>query len=281
MRKSSVRGNVSPAPRPSLDSSNMIPLNLKQALGLSMALWAVSGVLADESIGVGSAPITGAEIILDGSREMLDAKWTYWNGPRLAAELPLKWKVVPDLVDGGTVVESSDPAAAGGKYGAADIVTHELYRDFRLHVEFNVPTEGGNSGVYLQNRYEIQILDGDKSKHGMGAVINATPSPYEHYRGRGKWNAYDMVFRAARFENGARVQPAMVTMYFNGVRVHHNQLIHKVWGGANSGLDGGNEKGFGITDQPGPLKLQAEGHDVRFRNGWIKRLNLAEPDTTF
>lgn len=265
----------------SRDNSNMIPLNLRRAVGVSLALWSVGLAMADESIGVGSAPATGAEILLDGSREMLDAKWTYWNGPRLAAQLPLKWKIVPDTVDGGTVVESSDPAAAGGKYGAADIITHELYRDFRLHVEFNVPTAGGNSGVYLQNRYEIQILDGDKSKHGMGAVINATSSPYEHYRGLGKWNAYDVVFRAARFEHGARVAPAMVTVYFNGVRVHHNQLIVKVWGGANSGLDGGNEKGFGITDQPGPLKLQAEGHDVRYRNVWIKRLNISEPDTTF
>lgn len=259
----------------------MIPLNLKQNLGVVVAMWSGSLLMAENAVGVGAAPITGAEVILDGSREMLDAKWTYWKGPRLAAELPLKWKIVTDAVDGGTVVESSDPAAAGGKYGAADIITHELYRDFRLHVEFNVPTAGGNSGVYLQNRYEIQILDGDKSKHGMGAVINATPSPYEHYRGLGKWNAYDMVFRAARFENGERVQPAMVTVYFNGVRVHHNQLMLKVWGGPNSGLDGGNDKGFGITDQPGPLKLQAEGHDVRFRNGWIKRLNLDDPDTTF
>jgi hypothetical protein len=259
----------------------MRPFNLKQILGVVMAMYGGSLVLAENALGVGAAPVKGAEVILDGSREMLDAKWTYWKGPRLAAQLPLKWKIVPDTVDGGTVVASSDPAAAGGKYGAADIITHELYRDFRLHVEFNVPTAGGNSGVYLQNRYEIQILDGDKSKHGMGAVINATPSPYEHYRGLGKWNAYDMVFRAARFENGERVQPAMVTVYFNGVRVHHNQLIQKVWGGPNSGLDGGNDKGFGITDQPGPLKLQAEGHDVRYRNVWIKRLNLEEADTSF
>ena len=46
-----------------------------------------------------------------------------------------------------------------------------------------------NSGVYLQNRYEIQVLDGDKSKHGMGAIINESESPYEFYRGTGTWNA--------------------------------------------------------------------------------------------
>ena len=60
-----------------------------------------------------------------------------------------------------------------------------------------------------------------------------------------------------------------------------NQTINKVWGGPNSGLDGGNKDGFGITDRPGGLKLQAEGHDVRYRNVWIKELDLAKPDTDF
>src|SRR3954447_8260565 len=144
-------------------------------------------------IGVGAKPIAGAEVILDGSREMLDQKWIYWKGPRLAASLPIKWQVVDDPVDGGHAVSSFDPAAAGGKFGAADIVTKKPYRDFRLHVEFLVMRPGGNSGVYLQNRYEIQVFDGDKTKHGMAAVINETESPYDAYHGVGKWNAYDIV----------------------------------------------------------------------------------------
>ena len=179
------------------------------------------------------------------------------------------------------VISSGDPAAAGGKYGAADIVTKKKYEDFRLHVEFLVPKEGGNSGVYLQNRYEIQILDGDTSKHGMATVINETPSPYDLYRGLGEWNAYDIQFRAARFENGEKVENALVTLYFNGEKAYVNQSIQKVWGGANSGLDGGNDKGRGITDQPGGIKLQAEGHDVLYRNIWIKELTLEEADTDF
>jgi hypothetical protein len=249
---------------------------------LPAALLAVLGatpVLA--ALGLGAKPLPGAEVILDVSREILDAKWTYWEGPRFGSALPIKWRIVEDPVDGGTVVQTHDPAAAGGKYGAADIITKKTYRDFRLHIEFLANNPGGNSGVYLQNRYEIQICDGDKTKHGMGAVINETESPYHLYRGLGQWNAYDLVFRAARFENGKRVQPAIVTMYFNGVKVHHNQLINQVWGGPNSGLDGGNDGGKGITDVPGPLKLQAEGHDVRYRNAWIKELDLATPDTDF
>jgi hypothetical protein len=231
--------------------------------------------------GVGARPPADAEVLFDGSRQMLDEKWTYWEGPRFSAELPVKWQIVEDPVDEGTAVSSNDPAAAGGKYGAADLVTKKKYRDFRLHVEFLVAHPGGNSGVYLQNRYEIQVLDGDTTRHGMGAVINETPSPYHAYNGQGTWNAYDIVFRAARFREGVRVEKAMLTMYFNGQKVHVNQTITKVWGGPNSGIDGGNDNGLGITDTPGGLKLQAEGHDVLYRNIWIRELDLERPDTDF
>src|SRR4051812_47639193 len=106
--------------------------------------------------GVGAKPLPGAEVILDGSRKMLDEKWTYWRGPRFSSSLPIKWQVVDDPVDGGHAISSYEPAALGSKFGAADIVTKKPYRDVRLHVEFLVMKPGGNSGVYLQNRYEIQ-----------------------------------------------------------------------------------------------------------------------------
>jgi lysophospholipase L1-like esterase len=237
--------------------------------------------LAHADLGVGAKPEPGAEVLFDGSREMLDAKWTYWEGPRFSSSLPIKWKIVDDPVDGGTVLMTDDPAAAGGKYGAADLVTKKAFRDFRLHVEFLVPHEGGNSGVYLQNRYEIQVLDGDRSPHGMGAIINETGSPYFAYNGVGKWNAYDFVFRAARFQEGKRTERARVTMYFNGRMAHVNQPIQKVWGGPASGLDGGNDGGAGITDTPGGLKLQCEGHEVLYRNIWIRELDLERDDTRF
>ena len=246
---------------------------------LIASLVLISHALA--GVGVGAKPIAGAELILDGSRMMLDHKWTYWTGPRFASSLPIKWQVVDDPVDGGQAISSFDAAAAGGKFGAADIVTKKQYRDFRLHVEFLIMRPGGNSGVYLQNRYEIQVLDGDKTKHGMAAVINETESPYDAYNGLGKWNAFDIVFRAARFKDGKLVKKAMVSMYFNGKKVHDNVTINQVWGGANSGVDGGNDDGKGITDTPQGLKLQAEGHDVRYRNIWIRELNLQQPATDF
>lgn len=237
--------------------------------------------MASADVGVGATPVEGADVIIDGSRKTLDDKWTYWEGPRFASSLPIKWKIVDDPHTDGTCVMTDDPVAAGGKYGTADIVTKKKYRDFRLHIEFLIPNKGGNSGVYLQNRYEIQVLDGDKTKHGMAAVINESESPYELYNGLGKWNSYDIVFRAARFENGERTENAMVTLYFNGKKAHTNFPITKVWGGPNSGIDGGNNGGNGITDVSGGLKLQCEGHDVRYRNTWIKELDLKDADTDF
>lgn len=240
------------------------------------------GSLAWAGVGVGAKPIEGAEMVFDGTRKMLDEKWTYWKGPRFSSSLPIKWKIVDDPVaKGATCMSTKEPAAAGGKYGAADLLTKKTYRDFRLHVEFLIPDKGGNSGVYLQNRFEIQILDGDKTKHGMAAVINESESPYHAYNGLGKWNSYDIVFRAARFVEGKRVEQPLVSMFFNGKKVHTNVKINKVWGGPNSGVDGGKEKGFGITDTPQGLKLQAEGHDVRYRNIWIKELDLKKADTEF
>lgn len=260
----------------------MMKANPPRLLAIAVATaFALTALAAEKHIGLGAKPVRGAEMLFDGSRELLDAKWTYWQGPRFASSLPIKWKIVADPVDRGTVLQTDDPAAAGGKYGAADIVTKDAYRDFRLHVEFLVTGPHGNSGVYLQNRYEIQICEGDKTKHGMGAVINETDSPYDKFAGIGKWNAYDIVFRAARFKDGKLAEKPLVSMYFNGAKVHSNVPISQVWGGPNSGVDGGNDGGKGITDSPQGLKLQCEGHDVRYRNLWIKKLNLKRPDTSF
>ncbi len=253
---------------------------MKSKLGLIISILCI-GIATRAQVGIGTTAPKGAEILFDGSRSMLDAKWTYWQGPRFKAAMPIKWEIVPDPVDKGSTVSTNDPAAAGGLYGAADIMTIQKYGDCRLHVEFFITAAGGNSGVYLQNRYEIQIVDGDTTSHGMGAVLNITPSPYKVYNGIGKWNAYDIVFRTARFKKGKKVENAMVTVYFNGQKVHTNIPIHKVFGGPNSGVDGGNNKGEGITDTKEGLKLQAEGHDVRYRNIWIKPLKLKKANTDF
>lgn len=250
---------------------------------LALFIITATGIAQEQpaTLGVGAKPIEGADILIDGTRKTIEEKWQYWEGPGFKSAMPIKWPMVEDPVDKGEVLKTDDPVAKGGKYGTADLVTKKAYRDFRLHVEFLIMKPGGNSGVYLQNRYEIQVLDGDKTKHGMGAVINESESPYHLYRGVGTWNAYDIIFRAARFKDGKRVEQPMVSMYFNGKKAHTNVKISQVWGGKNSGLDGGNEGGKGISDTPGGLKLQCEGHDVRYRNTWIKELDLKDADTGF
>ncbi len=253
-------------------------LTLPRLAALVLALLFVPAALAQT--GLGTPPPSGAEVLFDGTRHSLDKNWTYWEGPCYVSALPIKWNIVEDQFDGtGTVLSSKDPYSS--TYGEADIVTKKAYRDFRLHVEFLIPRASGNSGVYLQNRYEIQVVEGEDGPHGMAAVINEKEAPYELFNGLQKWNAYDIQFRAARFQNGIRTEPAMVTMYFNGTKVHENAPINQVWGGICSGVDGGNDGGKGITDTPGGLKLQAEGHDVRYRNIWIMEKDFATADTNF
>jgi hypothetical protein len=91
---------------------------------LPFLLLAASPLFAqDKNIGVGAEPTENAEVITDGTRGMLDSKWTYWQGPRFGTSLPIKWRIVEDPVDGGTCLMTDDPAAAVGKYGVADIVS--------------------------------------------------------------------------------------------------------------------------------------------------------------
>ena len=132
--------------------------------------------------GVGAKAPKGAKMYFDGTAKSFTDNWQYWKGPRLKASGPLQWPLLPDPAGKGMVFSSNDPAAAGGLYGAADLVTKQEFRDFRAHVEFYIADPGGNSGVYLQNRFEIQVLDGDSTAHGMAAVINERPAVYFPYK---------------------------------------------------------------------------------------------------
>src|SRR5262249_7988320 len=73
---------------------------------------------AAENIGVGAKPIDGAEMIIDGTKAMLDDKWIYWEGPGFKSAMPIKWKIVEDPVDKdkGTVLQTDDPVTKVGQF---------------------------------------------------------------------------------------------------------------------------------------------------------------------
>ncbi|MFD8430694.1 family 16 glycoside hydrolase [Streptomyces coelicoflavus] len=156
-----------------------------------------------------------------------------------------------------------------------DIRTKDAYQDFRLHVEFRVPLlpddvtgqDRGNSGIYLQDRYELQILDsyGDTAPDTdeAGAIYlkkapdtNAATAPET-------WQTYDIVFRAARFdENGAKTADARVTVVWNGETVHDDVA-----------LDGPTAAGRAETPAAGAIRLQDHGNKVRFRDIRVEPLD--------
>ena len=74
-------------------------------VAISCSCLATNAGSARADIGIGATPVEGAEMLIDGSREMLDEKWTYWKGPGFKSSLPIKWKIVDDPINGGTVVK--------------------------------------------------------------------------------------------------------------------------------------------------------------------------------
>jgi glucose/arabinose dehydrogenase len=166
------------------------------------------------------------------------------------------------------------PAVAGGatEVCCGDLRTREAFGDYKLHVEFKVPLlppevtgqNRGNSGVYQQERYEIQILDsyGDTTldNNEAGSIylqkapdVNAATAPET-------WQTYDITFRAARYDaTGVKTENARVTLVWNGRKVHDNVEIATGTGG-------------NIPEGPatGAIRLQDHGNKVQYRNVWIE-----------
>ena len=157
------------------------------------------------------------------------------------------------------------------------LVTKEAYRDFRMHVEFNVnevkgatdPEKDGNSGIYIQQRYELQILnsfgvaDTDYKTSYCGSIYQFKKPDRLANKKAGEWQSYDIVFRAARFEGDKKTGNARITAYQNGQLIHDDvDIPHKTGAGQKEG------------PEPRPVKLQGHHNPVRFRNVWIQKLAL-------
>ncbi len=160
--------------------------------------------------------------------------------------------------------------------GKGDIQTKQSFGDCQLHLEFKAPEvvkgEGqgrGNSGVFLQNRYEVQILDCFQNttySNGQTAsiykqhipLVNACKKP-------GEWQTYDILYTAPQFnQDGIKIASAYITVLHNGVVVQNHVEIK------------GTTEYIGLPQNQahgkGPIKLQDHGDLVSFRNIWIREL---------
>ena len=199
---------------------------------------------------LGKLPAEDAVVLFDGKN--LD-QWQTRDGK------PAGWRLltngVMEVVKGG------------------DVVSKEKFSDFQLHLEFRLPYmphdfgQGrGNSGVYLQTRYETQVLD----SYGLEGLDNECGGFYQICRPSVnmcapplQWQSYDITFHSAKLgSDGKKSVNARVTVIHNGVKIHDNfELPHITPGGMN------NKEG-----QPAGLLLQDHGNPVQYRNIWVKRI---------
>jgi hypothetical protein len=216
---------------------------------LAVLLTASAGVHAESPAykASPSRPPKDAILLFDGKDT---SKWE-----KRGSKDPITWK----LEDGAITA------------GGGDIETVERFTDFDLHVEFNVPNkpdahsqEKGNSGVYLQGLYEIQVLDSFNNEtyaDGMcGAIYGQKPPLINACKPPEQWQTYDIAYRAPRFDaSGDRTEKARVTVYHNGMLIHDNDEIE------------GPTRASGQYDpkQPNPVMLQDHGNPVKYRNIWI------------
>jgi len=200
--------------------------------------------------GAPGGPPSDAIVLFDG-KDL--ASWKGENGAEA------KWKVT----DGCAEVN-----------GTGSIVTKQEFGDVQLHVEWATPAviqgEGqgrGNSGVYLQGRYEIQVLDSYGNQtypNGQAGAFYLHSAPKVNVcRKPGEWQAYDIIFHGPKRGVDGKVQAGSFTVLQNGVLVQDHVPVE---GDATTAA-----MFQGVTSK-GPLVLQDHGNPVRFRNIWIRPL---------
>lgn len=159
--------------------------------------------------------------------------------------------------------------------GTGEIKTAESFGDIQLHIEWASPWEvkgssqgRGNSGVFLMDQYEIQVLDCyDNPTYAdgtTGAIYGQYPPLVNACRRPGEWQTYDIFWRAPRFEGDQVLRPAAVTIVLNGVLLHHHKEL--MGGTGHRNIPGYTPHG------EEPISLQDHGDLVRYRNIWVRRL---------
>ena len=183
-----------------------------------------------------------------------------FDGKNLDSFTNKKWKLKKDIM-----------VVSKGKQK-----TKESFGDCQVHLEFMFPkaicknNRSGNSGLFFMSRYEIQILNGWKTRTyadgSIGAIYGQTPALVNACAKPDEWNSYDIVFTAPRFDKqGKLLSPARITAFLNGILVQNNTVIL----GATR---------FAVVPKykahPArlPLYLQDHGSPVEFRNFWLRDL---------
>jgi len=199
--------------------------------------------------GEGAAPPSDAVVLFDGT------SLAEWRDP--------KWRIEDGAV---TVV------AGGGS-----LVSRRELGDVQLHIEWRTPAkvdgEGqgrGNSGIFLMERYEVQVLDSYENAtyvNGQaGAIYKQHPPLVNASRGPGEWQSYDIIFIAPRFRSDGTVErPATFTVFQNGVLIQN----HVVAKGTTTNI--GVPK-YKAHPPKAPLSLQDHKNPVSYRNIWIREL---------
>ena len=160
--------------------------------------------------------------------------------------------------------------------GQGDIATKEKFGDVQMHVEWAAPADAsgtsqnrGNSGVFMQGRYEIEILDSFNNPTyadgEAGAIYGQWPPLVNSSAKPGEWQTFDMVFEAPKYTGEKLTKPAYLTLFLNGVVVHNRKELMSPT--KHSALDQ-------YAPQPAEdvIVLQNHNNKVRFRNVWVRRL---------
>ncbi len=216
---------------------------------------------ADDGKDTPSVPAPrGAIVLFDG--KSLDS-WTKTDG-----KTAVTWKVL----DGGIMQVS------GG-----NIITKQKFAGvFKLHVEFRVPYmpkaggQGrGNSGVYLQGRYEVQILDsyGLKSKdNDCGGIYSVAAPRANACKAPTVWQSYDILFQSHRCEGGKIAEAGVITVLHNDVVIHDKQRLVRKKGDKEEFVTNTTAGLGGDPCNPGPILLQDHGNPVQYRNIWLVQM---------
>ncbi len=159
---------------------------------------------------------------------------------------------------------------------AGDLRTKEKFGDIQLHVEWASPEQvrgnsqnRGNSGIFLQGLFEVQVLDSYQNltyaDGQAGAIYGQWPPLANATRKPGEWQSYDIVFEGPRFEGTKVVKPAYLTVFLNGILLHNRKEL-------SGGTVHRELAKYGAQAAEEPLVLQDHANPVRYRNIWVRRI---------